>query len=74
VNSQWDILSLVTQIIRNTLGERGGSQIVTKYHQGGMGLTKVSCDQFFVIFLTLNLPVLNGCERPKSNFREYLML
>ncbi len=53
MNSQWNILSLgAIQMIRDTLGEGGGgSQIVTKYHQGGGGLTKVSHEQFFCDFL-----------------------
>jgi hypothetical protein len=33
-------------------------------------LTKVSRDNFLGFFLTLNLPVLTGCGRTKSNFRE----
>ncbi len=68
------LVSLVAQIIRNTLWERGGSQIVTKYHQGGGGGDQSVMWSIFCDFLTLNLTVLNGCERPKSNFREYLML
>ncbi len=58
------------QKIRDTERGRGGSQSVTKYHKGGRGGWPECHMTIFCDFLTLNLPVLTGCGRQKSNFRE----